>query len=66
MEGESYVLRMAYGEELSERKEFWKPINCEMIEMEGDILNCSKICILCVCMSLGSWKNHLSKKLTEL
>lgn len=63
MEGENYILSMAYGEGLSGRKEFWKLMSCEMIEMEGDILKCSKICIF---TSLGSRKNHLSKKLTEL
>lgn len=39
MEGENYILSMAYGERLSE-KAFWKLISCEMIEMEGDILKC--------------------------
>lgn len=58
----SYFLRMAYGEELSERKEFWKPISYEMIEMESDILKCSKNCVLCVYMSLGFWKKRFIKK----
>lgn len=40
MEGENYILSMAYGERLSEKKAFWKLMSCEMIEMEGDILKC--------------------------
>lgn len=45
MEGENYFLRMAYGEELQEEEKNWK-LSCEMIEMEGAILKCSKICVL--------------------
>lgn len=65
MEGENYILRMACGGGLREGKRNWKLTSCEMIEMEGDILKCSKICILR--KSVGSWKNQLSKKkMTEL
>lgn len=46
MGGENYFLRMAYGEELQEEEKNWKLMSCEMIEMEGAILKCSKICIL--------------------
>lgn len=46
MGSENYFLRMAYGEKLQEEEKNWKLISCEVTEMEGTILKCSKICIL--------------------
>lgn len=46
MGSENYFLRMAYSEELQEEEKNWRLISCEVIEMEGTILKCSKIYIL--------------------
>lgn len=55
---------MAYNEGLRGEENSWKLMSCKMVEVEGDSLKCSKICISALVSRIT--EKHLFKKWIEL